>query len=470
MSLKTKILFSMIWIGITLVALGIISRNINLPHRHVYFNWDEAYYAAPALELVESGTRVNSKSMPAGFYEKGNANVGYPSILPFFQYTTIKYLGYNRLAWRLPGLVLFCLGSGILLILWWQMGLGVLHGTGLMASYLLSPWMYLAATTARAEMVSVFFILLACLAVWLLRGRVWLGVLVSGFLAGVASYNHPTFLGAACVPFLFALKITNVPWKVKELWLAAIYYGGGAFLAVGCLFSVLALPYFDQWHEQFFQSLSDPNNFLYGNRGRGWLGEALLLKDRFSTYGMGYANWYLLVLLFFPFFLRATIISLLAAIWLCATMFYLHFNTLVSLQYCIPFAAGIPVLLLLCGESRFNFLRKPEVYWVLLALVAIQVPWNAWRATQTNEFSIQFATREREIFDQLQSIKDAKAIGGGDEAIFPVLANGYRFFYMKPKWGFGPKQMKRFFDLSEKQADYFVPSEGPLTRNKPNVF
>jgi hypothetical protein len=185
---------------------------------------------------------------------------------------------------------------------------------------------------------------------------------------------------------------------------------------------------------------------------------------------MDYANWYLLVLLFFPFSLRATIISLLAAIWLCATMFYLHFNTLVSLQYCIPFAAGIPVLLLLCGESRFIFLRKPEVYWVLLALVAIQVPWNAWRATQTNEFSIQFAKREQEIFDQLQSISDAKAIGGGDEATFPVLANGHRFFYMKPKWGFSPKQMKRFFDLSEKQADYFVPSEGPLTRNKPNSF
>jgi hypothetical protein len=470
MGLKNKIIFSVIWIGITLLALGIISRNVNLPHRHVYFNWDEAHYGAAALELVASGTRVNSKVIPDGFYEMGNINVGYPSILSFFQYPAVKYFGFTRPALRSPGLLLFCLGSGILLFLWWSMGLGILHGSGLMASYLLSPWMYLAATTARAESVSVFFILVACLGAWIFRKRAWFGITASGFFAGIAAYNHPTFLGAACVPFLFALKSHAVSWNPKEFGAAIVYYGGGAILGVGALFAILILPYFDQWHEQFFQNLHDSDNFIYGNRGLGWLQELVLLKSRFSTYGMAYANWYLLVFVFCIVLFRPTIYFFLAVIWLCASMFYLHLNTLISMQYCITFAAGIPVLLLLCSAERFSLLKNPKISWAAVAFIAIQIPWTAWRATDSNDSSLQFAHREKIISVQLDNLTNVHAVAGGDETAFPVLARGLRFFYMHPKWAFSPTHMQRFFSLSEQQADYFVSDKGKISPEKPDSF
>ena len=450
-----KKLILVAWIIATGFFLFMGFRYIEMPHNQISANCDEYFYSAPALTLAETGYYANRKTFPAGLYDNGDRYLHHTQLTPFIQAVFIKQFGYGRFAIRIHSLIFFTLSSLVVSLLFWKLdktNLTIVLGFAL---FLASPWAIFAGTTARPEMFGAMLLYLSCACLVGIQNKRNFGFLLSGILSGIAAYNHPMFLGVSCLPFLFGLYQYKISLKDrKSVFLSAVCYGGGAILAVSIIMCILILPFRDQWVEQFFLGRTDPNNTLYSQRNENFIQQIVSLKARFSTYGAGYLSWYLAVLLM-PIIFRGKIYFHICLAWILLTMYCIHIKTNLTMGYCVQFAIGMPILLLMTEGNRFQFLSKRSIVLGVGVIVFIQSIFHTYSVINPNKWAVEFKGREEIIAKELQSLDSVKRIIGPLEAAMPVLKGGHIYFDPSD-FGFRSDTLKKYHRLIREQADYQI--------------
>ncbi len=443
------------WIIATGFFLFMAIRHIEMPNNQILVNCDEYFYSAPALTLAETGEYANRKTFPSGLYENGDRYLGHTQLTPFIQAFFIKQFGYSRFSIRIHSIIFFALSSLILFLLFFKLektDLTKLFGISL---FLASPWALHAGTTARPEMFGAMLLYLSCAFLAILQDTKKFGFLLSGFLSGIAAYNHPMFLGVSCLPFLFGLKHFQISFKeIKSILLSAMCYGGGAILAVSLIMCVLVLPFCEQWVEQFLGGITDPSNVVYSQRNETFIQQILSLKARFSTYGVGYWSWYLAVISVLIIF-RGGIYFYIGFLWMLLTMYYIHINTVMGLGYCVQFAVGMPILLLMTDGNRINFFSRRNMVLGAFVIIFMQAIFHTWSVIAPKEWAVEFKRREEKIAKELESLSGVKRIIGPLEGAIPVLKAGHVYFDPSD-FGFSAKNLQRYHQLIREQADYQI--------------
>jgi hypothetical protein len=431
---------------------------IEMPHNQILVNCDEYFYSAPALTLAESGDYANRKTFPEGLFTSGDQYLGHTQLTPYFEALFIKLFGYSRFSIRLHSVIFFLAGGMLLIFLWIKLQKSNLIGAVLLAAYFASPFLIFAGRTARPEMFGGFLLISACLCIALLVKSQKIGFFGAGLLAGVATYNHPIFFAVSCLPFLFGLnyyRINILSWK--SIFGFAILYGAGALFSVVGIMAFLVLPFYEQWVEQFVQGISNPQNVIYSSRQDGIISQVLSLKARFSTFGFGYAPWYLLVIAI-PFLLKGRSYFYLGYAWLVLAMFIIHINTVLALGYCVQFAAGIPILILMADEVRFKFLNNRRFVLVFVALACGFSLAHIFLVLYPNNFAKEFLKKEQLIENRLQSIPPKSKVIGPLEAAIPLLKSGHIYFDPSD-FGFSADILEKYHKLIWKQASYEIDND-----------
>lgn len=445
-----------LWVATTIFCLIALSRNLDLPHPEAVLNFDELAYGSWALELAESGNYSSRRSFPDGLYEAtAELPVVHTILSPYLQAVAIDFLGFNRVALRLHSILAFAASALILLFLAIRMRLAGFQLAAVFATFFLSPWIFFAGITGRAEALGIALVFASCLVAWELRNRAFFALFVPGFIAGLAVYNHITLFALACMPYLLAKKLNNSPRgrpAILNLLNGAFFYGAGAAVAFAGMWVWLLLPNYDVWKE----AMSSLSGFFAGPA----LGEVpQALKALFSKFGTAYLNWYLAVVLF-ALLLRWSPEFFIGAVVLLIWMVYLLLKMGMVVNYCIQFAAAMPLLLLLCNGPRFDWCQKKGFVWILLLASALQAPWNAWRVTAPNPWVLETMAKETKVREALHSVDGSHAIIGNLQTGFPVLEAGHRFFNLGDNWALADRA--RFDRLCREQASFEISEGGEL--------
>jgi hypothetical protein len=450
-----------VWLALLLLSAVLLFRNLENTHPQVYMNFDEYAYAAHAQALVTTGDYSHEYTFPEGFYEKGNRAVMHPMLNGYLEAVAIWGLGFSRTAIRLPSLIAYLLAGALLLAIWLRCGMTPLQGLGLVAVYFTSPWLIYAATTARPEMLSALLLIAACFSATWHSGTRWSKFGLAGALSGAATFNHPVFFGAACLPFLFLCKAERQSMQLSGISRCAAMYALGGVLAVATLFAAIIAPYIWQWKEQFILSTFDESSDLYGKKSYSLVEQTVRLKHRFSTFGAAYLNWYVALPAFAGLLLRFNWYTAAGVAWLLSFMWFVGVKTDMYIHYCVQFAAGAVIVILLCNGPRFAWTGKKPIFYGILAVVLLQIPWNMIRVTAPNAVSEQFAESEARAKEAMQLIPGSVSFTGEMVGAFPALSLGHRFFAQE-NWAFSPPQKKRLFDMMLEQADFRVRKDGTI--------
>ena len=428
---------------------------IEMPHNQILVNCDEYFYSAPALTLAETGDYANRKTFPEGLFTSGDQYLVHTQLTPYFEALFIKIFGYSRFSIRLHSAVFFLAGAMLLFYLWMSLQKSNLFGAVLLAAYFASPFLIFAGRTARPEMFGGFLLFSACLCIVLLVKSQKIGFFGAGLLAGVATYNHPIFFAVSCLPFLFGLnyyRINILSWKAILGF--AISYGAGALFSVVGIMAFLVLPFYEQWVEQFVQAISDPKNATYSSRQEGIISKVLSLKARFSTFGFGYAAWYLVVIAI-PFLFKGRSYFYFGCAWLIAAMYFIHINTVLTLGYCVQFAVGVPILILMGDKVRFKFLNHRRFVLLFGGFAGVFSLVHIFLVLYPNNFAKEFLRKELLIENRLQKIQSKSKVIGPLEAAIRALKNGH--IYFEPSdFAFSPDILKKYHRLIREQADYEI--------------
>jgi 4-amino-4-deoxy-L-arabinose transferase-like glycosyltransferase len=432
---------------------GIMFRNLNMPHPKPVMNFDEAVYGGLALELAESGNYTSRRIFPAGLRDGGGSTVVHTLLSPYLQAKAIQFFGFDRFSLRLHSLILYAASSILLVWLVAKMALPPLQAVAALALFFLSPWLVYAGTTGRSESVGMFLVFAATFAAWVLRNQSSLAIFISGVLAGAAVYNHATFLAAACLPYLFFLRICDGRESILK---TAPIYAIGSIIGISALWLWLMLPEYKAWQEEFVAA----GVGAWG--GPSLLGVPLAMKHLFSTFGTTYLNWYLAGFAFLLIFLKPTRYSLIGLLCMLFFMIYLLMKMGMVINYCVQFAVGIPILALLSGPPRFHWANSKCVAAVVGIFFALQAPWNAWRVTADNAWTEAAHSLEKVLYPKLARLPSDQAIIGDFASCIAILKAGHRFFYLGDNWAFSPEKRKRFERLCNEQATHVIDSDGML--------
>jgi hypothetical protein len=243
----------------------------------------------------------------------------------------------------------------------------------------------------------------------------------------------------------------------------ALKYGFGAIIAVASLMLILVLPYKEQWIEQFVQGIGDPDNIVYSARDESLLDQILSLKARFSSFGFSFLGWYVGIALI-PFLLKGGIYFYIGWIWLIFVMFFIHANTVMALGYCVQFAMGIPILLLMNNGDRFPLLLKSKLRVVIFVAVCVFFTIHHMKLVLSpNGAAMEFRAKEKIIEEQIPSLPTNSKVIGPLEAAVPLLKNGH--IYFEPSdFGFSSEKLVKYHYLINKQAEWFIDGEYKLIK------
>jgi hypothetical protein len=295
----------------------------------------------------------------------------------------------------------------------------------------------------------------ACFCIVLLVKSQRIGFFGAGILAGVATYNHPIFVAVSCLPFLFGLNFNCINiFKWKAILGFAVLYGAGALFSVLSIMSFLVFPYYDQWVEQFVQGICNPKNVIYSSRQEDIISQLLSLKARFSTFGLDYAAWYLVVIAS-PFFFKGRCYYYIGCTWLIAAMYFIHINTVLALGYCVQLAVGVPILLLMLDSARFKFMNHRRFIFFFAGLAGFFSLVHIYLVLHPNKFAKEFLVKEQFIENGLKTIQPLSIVIGPLEAAIPALKNGH--IYFEPSdFGFSSDILKKYHRLIREQAEYEI--------------
>lgn len=415
-----------VWLVITLVAVAIAGRNLGLPSPHTYMTGDEIVYGAVALEYAETGKYSARRVLPEGLWRTEERFALHPMLHTYLEALPLKRWGFTRPALRLPSLVLLAAGSFLLLHVCCVRNLPPMQSLGVLSAYVLSPWVIYAGTTARPEMLSGFLVLGSSWALLCSRQNPRRAWFASGALSAAAAYNHPIFIGLACLPFLLGFHFSAVDDTLsasrKTLW-----WLSGATLTGAGLVLVFIVPHWAAWQEQFFASAAD---LIVTQPDSPW---TLLLevRERFSTFGRLYLDWYALVPFFCLSLLRSTPLFWLGAGWLGGCTLLICALTPIHMHFLVQFAIGMPILVLLC-KPRGGWFQRPGIVWAMAILILLLAVRTSWLVPRPTPASIAFRKLEEIIAPQIAMLPANQRIFGPLEAALPALKQGHRFFLDSP--------------------------------------
>jgi hypothetical protein len=159
-----------------------------------------------------------------------------------------------------------------------------------------------------------------------------------------------------------------------------------------------------------------------------------------------------------PIIFRGRIYFYIGLSWLLLTMYCIHINTVMAMGYCVQFAIGMPILLLMTEGNRFQFLSKRSVVVGAAAIIFIQALFHSWSVIAPKEAALEFKRIEERIEKELQSMSGVKQIIGPLEGAIPVLKAGHIYFDPSD-FGFSADILIKYHKLIRDQADYQIDNQ-----------
>jgi 4-amino-4-deoxy-L-arabinose transferase-like glycosyltransferase len=196
---------------------------------------DEGFYASVAWEMRQSGDWRTPSFLGEPWFEK-------PPLLYWLMLGSMRLFGENEFALRLPSALMYALT--LALLAWWgnrQLGAGA--GSWAALLFALAPLSLILARLAITDMALAFFLTVAVIALWEVRGLGW--SLIGGVALGLAFLTKGPFgLGLVGLLYLWNARTlcaqgVRFRWVLLALVVALLtalpwYFGvylqhGGAF-------------------------------------------------------------------------------------------------------------------------------------------------------------------------------------------------------------------------------------------------
>jgi 4-amino-4-deoxy-L-arabinose transferase-like glycosyltransferase len=196
---------------------------------------DEGFYASVAWEMRQSGDWRTPTFLGEPWFEK-------PPLLYWLMVGSMRVFGENEFALRLPSALMYALT--ILLLAWWgnrQLGAGA--GSWAALLFALAPLSLILARLAITDMALAFFLTLAVIALWEVRGLGW--SLIGGVALGLAFLTKGPFgLGLVGLLYLWnartlharGLRFRWVLFALGVALLTALPWYVGVYLQHGAAF------------------------------------------------------------------------------------------------------------------------------------------------------------------------------------------------------------------------------------------
>jgi 4-amino-4-deoxy-L-arabinose transferase-like glycosyltransferase len=160
---------------------------------------DEGFYASVAWEMRHSGDWRTPTFLGEPWFEK-------PPLLYWLMVGSMRVFGENEFALRLPSALMYALT--LLLLAWWgNRRLGQGAGSWAALLFALAPLSLILARLAITDMALAFFLTLAVIALWEVRGLGW--SLIGGVALGLAFLTKGPF-GLGLVGLLYV-------WNARTL-------------------------------------------------------------------------------------------------------------------------------------------------------------------------------------------------------------------------------------------------------------
>jgi 4-amino-4-deoxy-L-arabinose transferase-like glycosyltransferase len=187
------------------IVLGTVLRTYGLNQRPIGFTWDEAALGYNAYSLLKTGKDEHGQVLPVVFKSFGDYK---PGLYVYFALPTVKLLGLNEVATRLPSAI-----SGVLLII---------------VLYLLTKNLYVAFLAAINPLLLEFsrgaweanvFILLVTLGTVLFVKKKYLLV---GVFFGLTFWTYQGAKMFTPMLILLLLYVYKKHIQIKKIWLGGI--------------------------------------------------------------------------------------------------------------------------------------------------------------------------------------------------------------------------------------------------------
>jgi 4-amino-4-deoxy-L-arabinose transferase-like glycosyltransferase len=196
---------------------------------------DEGFYASVAWEMRQSGDWRTPTFLGEPWFEK-------PPLLYWLMVGSMRVFGENEFALRLPSALMYALT--ILLLAWWgNRRLGAGAGSWAALLFALAPLSLILARLAITDMALAFFLTLAVIALWEVRGLGW--SLIGGVALGLAFLTKGPFgLGLVGLLYLWnartlharGLRFRWVLFALGVALLTALPWYVGVYLQHGAAF------------------------------------------------------------------------------------------------------------------------------------------------------------------------------------------------------------------------------------------
>ena len=196
---------------------------------------DEGFYASVAWEMRHSGDWRTPTFLGEPWFEK-------PPLLYWLMVGSMRVFGENEFALRLPSALMYALT--LLLLAWWgNRRLGQGAGSWAALLFALAPLSLILARLAITDMALAFFLTVAVIALWEVRGLGW--SLIGGVALGLAFLTKGPFgLGLVGLLYLWnartlharGLRFRWVLFALGVALLTALPWYVGVYLQHGAAF------------------------------------------------------------------------------------------------------------------------------------------------------------------------------------------------------------------------------------------